>query len=261
MERLKQLWAERWHRIILLMLGIEISSVSFAAFNQIKLHFPSIVPFYADPSLAAFDHWLFGRDAWIVFNAIFGWASPVILGAYSLWLLVQMLAYPVVLMCPPSDRKAQLLLTHAMMWALLGILCALAVSSVGPIFYDRLLGGDRFAGVGYPHDLFVADYLWKSYVTGEAGFGVGISAMPSLHVAAATWLALVIRTYLPRLAWIGWTYVALIYVGSVLTGWHYATDGIVGAGGTVACWLAVGLILDASKRRARLDSPQHSASV
>ena len=63
--------------------------------------------------------------------------------------------------------------------------------------------------------------------------------MPSLHVAVALWLALVIRSYLPRLQFIGWAYFAVILVGSVYLGWHYALDGIVAVMITLACWRAV----------------------
>lgn len=241
--RLRELLAARWPRLVIVLLGIQISSMSFAAFTRIKLQIPSVVPFYADPPLAAFDYWLFGQDAWSAFHAVLGPATPLLFVVYWFWMPVQMVAYPIVLMCPPSRRKTQLLLAHALMWAVLGILCAFAFSSVGPIFYDRLLGGSRFAGLDDPHFGAVADYLWKSYVQAEPGVGVGISAMPSMHVAGATWLALVVHTYLRRFAWVGWTYAAVIYAGSVLTGWHYATDGIAGAAGAVGCWLAVGQLL------------------
>ena len=242
-SRLRDLLAARWPRLLIVVLGIQISSMGFAAFTRIKLLIPSVVPFYADPPLAAFDHWLFGQDAWIAFGWVFGWATPVIFGVYWCWMLVQMIAYPIVLTAVPSRRKTHILLAHAVTWAVLGMLCAFAFSSAGPLFYDRMMGGNRFGGLDDPYIAAVADYLWKSYIEAEPGVGVGISAMPSMHVAGATWLALVIRSYFPKFAWLGWTYVGLIYVGSVMTGWHYATDGIAGAIGAVGCWLFVGQLL------------------
>jgi hypothetical protein len=81
-----------------------------------------------------------------------------------------------------------------------------------------------------------ADYLWGRYSSGNISIGAGISAMPSLHVAGALWLVLIIRRAAPRLATLAWCYLATIYVGSVLLGWHYATDGLAGMAGTMWLW-------------------------
>ena len=60
--------------------------------------------------------------------------------------------------------------------------------------------------------------------------------MPSMHIAMACWLALTLRAASPRWQWAGWTYLALIWFGSVHLGWHYASDGLVGIAGALLVW-------------------------
>jgi hypothetical protein len=38
-------------------------------------------------------------------------------------------------------------------------------------------------------------------------------------------------------------YAALIFVGSIHLGWHYAVDGIVGAAAAIAVWWCCGIAL------------------
>ena len=39
-----------------------------------------------------------------------------------------------------------------------------------------------------------------------------------------------------RLAPLGWAYFGLVWIGSVLLGWHWFFDGFVGAAGMLALW-------------------------
>ena len=71
----------------------------------------------------------------------------------------------------------------------------------------------------------------------------GVSAMPSLHVAmvavTAYWLARAARWTL----WITAPWVALVWMSTVVLGWHYIIDGAGGIALGAACvWLAVRLL-------------------
>jgi membrane-associated phospholipid phosphatase len=87
--------------------------------------------------------------------------------------------------------------------------------------------GSRFRAL--PIEPWVAttrDYLWADYLHPNGAIGGGISAMPSMHVAIALWVALTLRAYFKRLQWLGWAWFAAILIGSIHLGWHYALDGI-----------------------------------
>jgi hypothetical protein len=69
---------------------------------------------------------------------------------------------------------------------------------------------------------------------------VGISAMPSVHVAVAVLFAVLgWRTA----AWLGWLftgYACVVLIGSVHLGWHYAVDGYVSAVVAPLIWALTG---------------------
>jgi membrane-associated phospholipid phosphatase len=109
--------------------------------------------------------------------------------------------------------------------------------SAGPIFYERIGLGERFAALPIqPWVQVTADYLWGNYQSRGAQVGVGISAFPSLHVAGAAWIALTVSLYARRLSIVAWSYFAIILVGSVSLGWHYAVDGIAGVILALGAW-------------------------
>lgn len=92
--------------------------------------------------------------------------------------------------------------------------------------------------------LQVQDMLWQAYAGNGTEIGAGISAMPSLQVATAF-------SYVPVgfavRRWLGILlagFAALIMIGPVHLGWHYAIDGYVGILCTLAIWFAVGWTLD-----------------
>jgi membrane-associated phospholipid phosphatase len=46
-------------------------------------------------------------------------------------------------------------------------------------------------------------------------------------------------------------YAVLIWIGSVYLGWHYATDGIVGASMTIGLWKLSGKLAEPFEERLR----------
>lgn len=79
--------------------------------------------------------------------------------------------------------------------------------------------------------------------------GGGISAFPSMHVAIAAWLALVLRDR--GWAKVGIAYLVAVFACSFILGWHYAADGIGG--------MAIAIIADRLARawlsRAKAGAP------
>jgi hypothetical protein len=66
--------------------------------------------------------------------------------------------------------------------------------------------------------------LWDGYQQGRSGFGLGISAFPSVHVTFACLFALLSWRLNRLLGVAAWLYVGVIMVGSVHLGWHYAVE-------------------------------------
>jgi hypothetical protein len=241
------IWANR-SRLLCAVIGIQFAAFGISAFSILKAQIPVFVPYYADHALADFDLWLFGQDAWLWSAQLFGTLITPISIVYGAWLMTQFIAFSAVLVSRPTHLKSQAVIAYGLMWLLLGIILAYGCSSVGPIFFDRIYGGQRFADL----DDFlrsalgvtrIADLLWARQINGDTLVGSGISAMPSLHVAGTVWLALIIRRSWPRLAVVGWAYFAVIYLGSIMLGWHYATDGIVGVLGMLVIWKFAGKIM------------------
>lgn len=225
----------RAHLIAYAVFGTVLLQV---AFSFLKSSIPLVVPFYADPPLAAFDRWLHGGvDPWVY---VYEWAQvlPIraLVPAYLLVWSVPAIALPLIIAVSDRDaeRGARFMVLYVACWMVLGTVLALAGSSVGPVFYDALLGGDRFAGLGLAlaesgvtetRIGLVQYYLWKGYSEQGIAFGSGISAFPSVHVGIAAVTALYLAERSRWLAVPGIAFLAVILLLSVYTGYHYAVDG------------------------------------
>lgn len=209
-----------------------------AAFTLIKTSLPFIVPFFADPYFAHIDQVLhFGNDPWTLTHAwAEGFAANQLVWVYvSVWGLPAM-ALPVIIAALDGnqDRVRRFLMLYVVGWVVLGNMIALAGMSAGPVYYDRLIGGDRFidlapalieSGVKATWIGNLQESLWNVYVDRGQAIGSGISAFPSVHVAMACVTALYLAERTRWLAPIGIAFVAIILFMSVYSGYHYAIDG------------------------------------
>ena len=226
-------------RILLIVIAVQIFALGSAAFSALKTALPAVNPFWLDPYLASGEEHLAGAAPWLISYRLFGWATPAIDFVYASWLTVQIIVFYSLLLLKPSPLKTQAFVSLALAWLLLGIGGAYLLSSAGPIYYDRIFGGDAFAGLALTLDQApvaarTSQMLWRAYSLHSNEIASGISAMPSLHVALALWFALVARR--TRAAPLAWTYFWLIWLGSVHLGWHYVSDGLVGALGMFGIW-------------------------
>lgn len=224
------------------VVAVLLYALQLAVLSWAKVMLPIASPFWADPLLANLDHLIFGVDPWIAAHALFGWAEPVIDRVYVTWAPLKMGTILFLALSPGSDWKAKSLISAFLMMAI-AVLGQYVLSSAGPVFFDQLGYGPRFQAMPIePWVLEAKNFLWRDYLRSGGDIGAGISAMPSVHVAGALWIALVWSSYKPRIRTIAFLYFALIAIGSVLLGWHYALDGIAGALVTLAAWKAAGPI-------------------
>jgi len=229
-----------------------------ATFTNLKVLIPAVVAFRWDATFAEWDRLLHGGyHPWQILQPLLGYpyVTSLINAVYHLWFF---LAYAVICwQIASTDRprlRMQYLLSFLLIWALIGNVAAIILSSAGPVYFGRVTGlADPFAPLmDYLHQashvspvpaLGVQETLWRTYAAKGLAIGGGISAMPSLHVAIAFSFILLARQIDRRLAIAAVVFTALILIGSVHLGWHYAIDGYVAIIGTVVIWWTVGAIL------------------
>lgn len=245
---------------VLLMLPLFATS-----FTVVKAAIPHFHAYTWDARLAAWDLALHGGTApWAWLQPVFG--HPLITAmlnfAYHLWFfLFYALIYWLALDTRRPLLRMQFLLSFVLSWIILGSVVAMLFASAGPCYYGYLhVGPDPYAPLmAYLHEanqhfpiwaLQVQDMLWDGYRNGGPASELGISAMPSMHVATAVLMAL-LGWQLGRRVGIALTaFALLILLGSVHLGWHYALDGYVGAAGATLLWQLVGWALRPAKARA-----------
>lgn len=233
----------------------------FSTFSSMKQMIPGIHPFSWDMDFAALDKWLhFGIDPWRILYAPFSLpgmdpAYSLITYAinmnYNLW-LVSVFAVLYWQLFSKSDPvvRFQFFIAFVLTWAINGTLLATIFSSAGPCFLERLTGSDYYAPLmaqllsaheHYPiFAVITQNAIWNAASADENMVGGGISAMPSIHVSSALLFWLLARARRHRFQVLFGVFFALILIGSVYLGWHYAVDGYLAIITTYIIWRACG---------------------
>jgi len=251
-RRIARLMADPWlvaARVVPLLL----MPILFVAFSSLKMLMPQFVPFWLDDSFAAMDRILFlGHQPWELTHTLFGsvWATLIIDRLYSFWVLLLSIAIVGFALFAPRPDRARFFMSFALAWVVLGVGGAWLLASAGPC-YSALVGAASAPEFGELTRRLVAysietggainapgwqQILWRSHSTQTYAFGMGISAMPSLHNAIALLYALAAFRIGRALGWFMTIYAVVIFVGSVHLGWHYAVDGVFGAAAMLLIW-------------------------
>jgi membrane-associated phospholipid phosphatase len=234
-----------------------VNGIFFVGFLAIKKAIPHVVSFSWDQPFMALDKAIHGGvlpHEWLL--PLLG--SPDVLFItnvlYNLW-------FAVLLFCffwfgyarQDSFLRQRYLIAYLSLWFVGTCVLGTVFSSAGPCFYgyvqagvnpyENLMESLKFANTIYPiWAVPTQEMLWQSHLAGH-GDVEGVSAMPSLHVATSVLFVLQARAWGQRwFLWFSIPFAAIILVGSVMLGWHYAVDGYAGALIAVGCWWFAGKI-------------------
>lgn len=238
-------------RMVPLLLPAFVFPLFLVSYTTSKSAIPFLVGYQWDEFWADADSMIFGADAWRIAH---GW-----LGSQSmpLWEWFYTVGWGTVfffgsaLIAIHAQRREAAIYFTAMLstWLVGGWLIAYWFSAAGPVFahlFDARLAG-RFGELRQVLEAHLTQdgairvtqhYLVAAVDEHVAVKGGGISAMPSMHLGAASIYVLA--------AWrTGWIIPAclfwiVIFVGSGYFGYHYWVDGIVAAVVALVCWRASG---------------------
>jgi hypothetical protein len=247
-----------WTDFLRIMAAFSISQTAHMTF---KVYIPVINPGNYDALFYRLDQALFaGHDPVALVLGLF--TNPTLLRAFDalysgLYFFLLWGGVVVSFAFLERDRRTTFFSSFVMMWQL-GLLLYILLPSWGPVFTHPDLFEETLQH--FPLTVMVQSGLYKetaAIVQGQYNIVIhffGLAAFPSLHVAVfvlyGLWGRLIHR------AWFYWNALVgvLIFIGSMLTGYHYLVDGLGGA--LIA---AFGYV--AARRYALLTSPARQGST
>lgn len=244
---------------------------SFNAFKQMVL---PLAGFGLDPAFAQADKLLFlGQDPWRVTHALLGSPQATLLidRAYHGWFVPMSLGVMLCAWLSASTYRLrnQYLLSYVGVWIGIGSIAAFLLPSAGPCYYEHFTGpypsfaelkqqllSTEAATGAMLASLSNQDGLLRLFGGDSLAVGAGISAMPSVHNALAVLFAIAGWKVNRILGCLFGAYAALIWIGSIHLGWHYAIDGLLAAAMTVLIWVAAGRLVERFERGSPAPRPE-----
>jgi hypothetical protein len=172
------------------------------AFSAAKQAIPFVHPFSWDARIATLGSVMHGgTPMWALLQPVLGYPRVTVAMHWSyhrFWTALMLDTFLFGTLLPPSPLRRQYLLAVVLLFLIVGTLGALAFASAGPAYYERIVGA-----VSHPYALLFEylrtvdlrggllsvrgeQTLWFVYTHQIEGFGLGVSAMPSMHVASGT---------------------------------------------------------------------------
>ena len=240
-------------RVLQGLFTVVLLPLFFGSFSVFKKMIPLINPYNWDTTFATWDAALHGgMDPWRLLQPVLGYPAVTIALdlVYAFWFFIVFgaLLWQAFSVTDPQ-RRMRFLLSFVLCWILVGTVAATLLSSAGPVYFAPVTGSEygyaellaylRDASPGNPIlAVRTHEMLWQTYILGEAQMGHGISAMPSMHVAAAVLTGFLFwrSGRAARIAAI--VFAAVIFLGSIHLAWHYAIDGYLAAAMALAVWKA-----------------------
>ena len=235
---------------VIILLPVFISS-----FTIFKSAIQTFNPYEWDERLAEWDRILhLGVDPWRWLQILlsFPLLTFVVNFFYNLWFFIlYMVIYYLAFSLNNQKLRMQFFLSFILSWIMLGTILATVFSSAGPCYYGNLFPEKNpfLSLMLYLHDankhfpiwaLDAQQMLWNNANNKTASYQLGISAMPSMHVATTVLIALWTLRINRGLGIAGIIFTLIILIGSIHLGWHYALDGYIGGLGAYLIWHGVG---------------------
>ena len=232
---LKEIATVRW-LVLSLRLWVAIIIFNYTYF-WLKVCVPLVNDSLWDAALARLDVALhFGYSPSIVLTtaargSLLGWIDVW----YGLWLPSVSLTIAFFCAHPKAVVRRQFVLSCVLIWGL-GAWLYVALPALGPAYAFHDLWVETLAKM--PAAAQGQQMLWENYQTILRGIQSGqlhqfnptrgIAAMPSLHVGGH-WLFMLWMHRYARPLFIPFAVATFVtFLGSIITGWHYAVDGYVG---------------------------------
>lgn len=159
---------------------------------------------------------------------------PLLDAWYGLWIKIAFYAIAFFSAMPEALPRRRFMTSAVLLWTL-GSWLYLALPALGPIYAFSDVWKDLLDQMPIARGAQIR--LWANYqkvLAGRTGVlrrfnpTLGVAAFPSLHVAAH-WLFALWARRRARLLFVPFVVATLLtFIGSILTGWHYAVDAYAG---------------------------------
>ncbi|HVS02984.1 MAG TPA: phosphatase PAP2 family protein, partial [Thermoanaerobaculia bacterium] len=221
------LWLRLWLASMLMTYG----------YFWVKVTIPLVNPRLWDRGLWELDRWLhLGLSPTLFLTRLFegSFLMRLLDGWYGWWVASVFYSMAFFSALPRALPRRRFMLSCILLWTL-GAWLYMALPALGPTYLFPEVFRDVLPHM--PSAELGQAALWENYQKMLAGReGVlrqfnptrGIAALPSLHVGAH-WLFALWARRLARPLWVLFVVATLLtFLGSILTGWHYAVDGYAG---------------------------------
>lgn len=224
-----------WRTLARALRWIVSFEIVITIYTTIKQAIPLINDAVYDTQLIAIEKWIhFGfNPAWGLSSSTPPlWWTKILDVNYYLWFMIKPLFFSYFLTHRNQCKRDHFITVYLGVW-IVGVLIGLSIPSHGPCYVDP----ENFPAANMAISQHVQDKLWGAYqalsritLSGNGGmtYGMGLMALPSLHVTIC--LVYVYFFWSEGLWWRWGTviFTLLIFLGSLYSGWHYAIDGYTG---------------------------------
>jgi len=244
-----------WRPLFGALRYIVLCSIVLTVYSSIKQAIPLINPHRYDDALVAVERAVhFGwNPAWslIASNPPTWWLSFLDY-AYYTWFPFMPMVAAYFLVHRNRAKRDRYFAAFMSVW-IIADLIGLLIPSHGPCYVDP----NTFPPTAMYLCSMTQDWLWMNYSAlneitllgnGNMEFGCGLMAMPSLHVIVVGLYVTFLWDEGRWLRYLSIAYAALVLIGSVYSGWHYAIDGYVGFAIAFLVTWAVGKLPGAWRR-------------